>query len=157
MGRRKKARKPPPKRKALQALDGVFNCPFCNHEKSCDVKMNRDRNTGYISCRVCLEDFQTTINYLSEPIDVYGDWIDACESANNWEREGIGCLAIVELVTLWNLRDSRAYCANNCGTQDVPLYSMRFRLNCLHWFRLNSFKYNIVFLFSSAAECVVIQ
>jgi len=82
MGRRKKARKPPPKRKALQALDAVFNCPFCNHEKSCEVKLNRERNTGYISCRVCLEDFQTTINYLSEPIDVFGDWIDACERAN---------------------------------------------------------------------------
>jgi len=39
MGRRRKSRKPPPKRKILEPLDGVFNCPFCNHEKSCDVKM----------------------------------------------------------------------------------------------------------------------
>lgn len=82
MGRRKKARKPPPKRKAIEPLDVVFNCPFCNHEKSCEVKMDRNRNTGIISCRVCLEDFQTSINYLSEPVDVYSDWIDACESAN---------------------------------------------------------------------------
>lgn len=62
MGRRKKARKPPPKRKAIEPLDVVFNCPFCNHEKSCEVKMDRNRNTGIISCRVCLEDFQTSIN-----------------------------------------------------------------------------------------------
>ncbi|XP_022313847.2 transcription elongation factor 1 homolog isoform X1 [Crassostrea virginica] len=82
MGRRKKANKPPPKRKIIQALDTMFNCPFCNHEKSCEVKMDRERNTGFITCTVCLEDYQTSINYLSEPIDVYSDWIDACETAN---------------------------------------------------------------------------
>ncbi|GIX71275.1 hypothetical protein CEXT_121841, partial [Caerostris extrusa] len=43
---------------------------------------DRQRNTGRITCRVCLEDFQTAINYLSEPVDVYSDWIDACETAN---------------------------------------------------------------------------
>ncbi|XP_022251589.1 transcription elongation factor 1 homolog isoform X2 [Limulus polyphemus] len=82
MGRRKSKRKPPPKRKAIEALETQFTCPFCNHEKSCDVKMDRQRNTGQITCRVCMEDFQTSINYLSEPIDVYSDWIDACENAN---------------------------------------------------------------------------
>ncbi|ESN98573.1 hypothetical protein HELRODRAFT_84564 [Helobdella robusta] len=83
MARRKKSRKPPPKRKVIQPLDIVFNCPFCNHEKSCDVKLDHTRKTGYISCNVCLEDYQTPINALSEPVDVYGDWIDACESANS--------------------------------------------------------------------------
>lgn len=39
MGRRKSKRKPPPKRRAIQPLDQMFNCPFCNHEKSCEVKM----------------------------------------------------------------------------------------------------------------------
>ncbi|KAI8774314.1 transcription elongation factor 1 [Biomphalaria glabrata] len=82
MGRRKKANKPPPKRKAIVPLDTLFNCPFCNHEKSCEVKLDRERNTGIITCNVCLEDFQTNINYLSEAVDVYSDWIDACESAN---------------------------------------------------------------------------
>jgi len=43
---------------------------------------DRARNTAYITCGVCSEDFQTTINYLSEPIDVYSDWVDACENAN---------------------------------------------------------------------------
>lgn len=82
MGRRKKANKPPPKRKAIEPLDTLFNCPFCNHEKSCEVKLDRERNTGVITCNVCLEDFQTNINYLSEAVDVYSEWIDACESAN---------------------------------------------------------------------------
>ena len=39
MGRRKSKRKPPPKKKLTGDLDSQFTCPFCNHEKSCDVKM----------------------------------------------------------------------------------------------------------------------
>lgn len=39
MGRRKSKRKPPPKKKMTGNLDTQFTCPFCNHEKSCDVKM----------------------------------------------------------------------------------------------------------------------
>ncbi len=103
MGRRKSKRAPGPKRKAIQPLETMFNCPFCNHEKSCEVKMEKARNTGRIQCNVCLEDFQVrrgkksqlgerlarnsfvaqaSINFLSEPIDVYNEWIDACEAAN---------------------------------------------------------------------------
>ncbi|XP_029998117.1 transcription elongation factor 1 homolog [Sphaeramia orbicularis] len=81
-GAQKSKRKPPPKKKMTGNLDTQFTCPFCNHEKSCDVKMERTRNTGIISCSVCLEEFQTPITYLSEPVDVYSDWIDACEAAN---------------------------------------------------------------------------
>lgn len=39
MGRRKSKRKPPPKKRMTGALDTLFTCPFCNHEKSCEVKM----------------------------------------------------------------------------------------------------------------------
>ena len=39
MGRRKSKRKPPPKKKVTGTLETQFTCPFCNHEKSCDVKM----------------------------------------------------------------------------------------------------------------------
>ena len=38
MGRRRSKRKPAPKRRQ-DPLDKQFNCPFCNHEKSCEVKM----------------------------------------------------------------------------------------------------------------------
>uniref|UniRef100_A0A8P4K0M1 Transcription elongation factor 1 homolog n=1 Tax=Dicentrarchus labrax TaxID=13489 RepID=A0A8P4K0M1_DICLA len=64
MGRRKSKRKPPPKKKMTGNLDVQFTCPFCNHEKSCDVKMERTRNTGIISCSVCLEEFQTPITCI---------------------------------------------------------------------------------------------
>lgn len=82
MGRRKSKRSAGPKKKNIEPLDTLFDCPFCNHEKSCSVKIDRARNTGRIQCAVCMEDFQATINYLSEPLDVYNEWIDACEEAN---------------------------------------------------------------------------
>lgn len=44
--------------------------------------MDRQRFTAKIQCRICLEDYSTPINYLSEPIDVYSLWIDECEEAN---------------------------------------------------------------------------
>lgn len=43
---------------------------------------DKSSNSARITCRVCLEDYQTTVNFLSEPIDVYNDWVDACETAN---------------------------------------------------------------------------
>jgi len=82
MGRRKSKRKPGPKQKNIVPLDIMFNCPFCNHEKSCEVKMDKTKNAAKIQCTICMEDFQATINFLSEPIDVYNEWIDACEAAN---------------------------------------------------------------------------
>ncbi|KAH8261186.1 hypothetical protein KR044_004746 [Drosophila immigrans] len=82
MGRRKSKRKPPPRRKIIQDLDKQFNCPFCNHVRSCDVIIDKMQKSGRINCRVCKESFQTTIISLSEPVDVYNDWIDACEVVN---------------------------------------------------------------------------
>jgi len=82
MGRRRSRRKPPPKTKLVEQLPSNFACPFCNHEHSCEVKMDRARSVGSVKCNVCMEEFQTTINYLSETVDVYADWIDACEKAN---------------------------------------------------------------------------
>lgn len=82
MGRRKTTCKPAPKRKAVEALPTCFDCPFCEHAGACDVKIDKKRNTGLVTCRVCSEDFQTRTNYLTEAIDVYNEWIDECEAAN---------------------------------------------------------------------------
>lgn len=40
------------------------------------------RQVARISCRVCSEEYQTNTNFLSEPLDVYNEWIDACEDVN---------------------------------------------------------------------------
>ena len=78
MGKRKSSRKV---QKAVQKpkLDKVFDCPFCNHTKTVEVKFTWKEKIGSISCRVCAASWQTTITHLSEPIDLYADWIDACE------------------------------------------------------------------------------
>ena len=82
MVKRKSKRQPLRRPKALKPLQTDFDCPFCNHEKSCEVVMNKALRTATITCRKCLEDFVTAISYLTEPIDVYSEWIDAYEAVN---------------------------------------------------------------------------
>ncbi|KAH0467881.1 hypothetical protein IEQ34_002914 [Dendrobium chrysotoxum] len=43
---------------------------------------------GEASCRICQENFSTTITALTEPIDIYSEWIDECERVNNVEDDG---------------------------------------------------------------------
>lgn len=33
-----------------------------------------------VSCKMCKEEWANEINALTEPIDLYSDWIDACEA-----------------------------------------------------------------------------
>jgi transcription elongation factor Elf1 len=82
-------------------LPTQFACLFCNHDKSVSVKIDRKLGVGNLSCKVCGQTFQTTINgafisnkylsltanclmtiALSAPVDVYADWVDACEEVN---------------------------------------------------------------------------
>lgn len=39
-------------------------------------------HAGMVSCVACGEAFTTSIHQLCEPIDVYHDWLDACEEKN---------------------------------------------------------------------------
>ncbi|XP_017086247.1 transcription elongation factor 1 homolog [Drosophila eugracilis] len=82
MGRRKSKRKGAPRQKNIVPLPILFDCPFCNHKQACEVKIDRIKNLGRVSCTVCQEMYQTSANYLTEPIDIYNDWIDACEKEN---------------------------------------------------------------------------
>jgi transcription elongation factor Elf1 len=59
----------------------VFKCPFCSHESSCEVKLDREAETGVIACRVCGEAFQTRISFLSDPVDVFCAWVDELNAA----------------------------------------------------------------------------
>ena len=43
---------------------------------------NFKEGTGTLSCRRCDVNFSTSITYLSDPIDVYTEWIDACAAEN---------------------------------------------------------------------------
>lgn len=44
--------------------------------------MDREINVGTVFCTVCNSQYSTRINALSEAVDVYSEWIDACEAAN---------------------------------------------------------------------------
>lgn len=81
MGKRKSSRKvqkaPRPK------LERVFDCPFCNHNKTVEVLFKKSESKASISCRVCTVSWETKMTPLMEAIDVYSDWIDACEHVNS--------------------------------------------------------------------------
>ncbi|GMH39901.1 hypothetical protein BSKO_07805 [Bryopsis sp. KO-2023] len=81
MGKRK-SRKQPVVTKAKRKLPTLFNCPFCNSDKSVSVTTDKERSTGTCTCGVCGARYCGTVNSLSDPVDVYCEWIDACEDAN---------------------------------------------------------------------------
>lgn len=81
MGKRKKPTRKPQKKIALK-LDTKFNCLFCNHDKSVNCTLDKKNSIGSLQCKICGQAFQTRINGLSQPVDVYSDWFDAVEEVN---------------------------------------------------------------------------
>ncbi|KAH6788708.1 transcription elongation factor-like protein [Perilla frutescens var. frutescens] len=88
MGKRKSTAKPPPK-KRMDKLDTVFSCPFCNHGTSVECRIDMKNLIGEASCGICQESFSTTVDALTEPIDIYSEWIDECERVNALEDEDV--------------------------------------------------------------------
>ncbi|KAL8687022.1 MAG: hypothetical protein Q9218_006691 [Villophora microphyllina] len=52
--------------------------------------MDKKAGIGELSCKVCGQQFQTGINYLSAGVDVYSDWIDACDSVAKEAADAAG-------------------------------------------------------------------
>lgn len=48
--------------------------------------MKLREGTGSLNCRICDASFQMPIHHLHEPIDVFSEWLDACEAAENGVR-----------------------------------------------------------------------
>ena len=76
------------KSKQKEKLPTTFQCLFCNHEKSVSVSIEKKSGVGNLQCKVCGQTFQTNINYLSAPVDVYADWIDACDAVAKQAAKG---------------------------------------------------------------------
>ncbi|KAI9772952.1 MAG: hypothetical protein M1840_008834 [Geoglossum simile] len=93
MGKRKKSARKPQGPKKREPLPSIFACLFCNHEKSVAVKLDKKMGIGQLQCKVCGKSFQSGINYLSAPVDVYSDWVDACDivsgAADNTEGDTV--------------------------------------------------------------------
>ncbi|KAG5366693.1 Transcription elongation factor 1 [Yarrowia sp. B02] len=84
MGKRKSSSAPA--KKVKQTLATQFACLFCNHNDSVVCSMDKKMGIGNLSCKVCGQSFQASINALSAPIDVYSEWIDACEAVAEQEK-----------------------------------------------------------------------
>ena len=82
MGRRRKTAKFGVAPKHKEKIPTAFDCPFCAGSETVACFMDREKQVGLVQCDVCHASFTTMINALSEPVDVYCDWIDACEDAN---------------------------------------------------------------------------
>ncbi|RKF59502.1 Transcription elongation factor 1-like protein [Erysiphe neolycopersici] len=98
MGKRKAAAKKPVGPRKNAPLPSVFPCLFCNHEKSVMVKL--DKKSGYymnlLECiNNCVDrhiDIALLLNSplftdLSAAVDVYSDWVDACDAVAKIDGE----------------------------------------------------------------------
>ncbi len=80
MGRRKRQKVQP--RRPQKRIPRIFNCPSCGKESiSIDlIKPSTLKGEGnaIIKCANpnCNLDYQVKINFLSEPVDAYADFID---------------------------------------------------------------------------------
>jgi len=46
-------------------------------------KLDKKAGIGSLQCKVCGQRFQSNINYLSHAVDVYSEWVDACDEVAN--------------------------------------------------------------------------
>lgn len=53
-----------------------------NHSQTVECKLNLSSNLGTVRCRICDASYQTEITHLTDPIDVYSEWVDKTEEAN---------------------------------------------------------------------------
>ncbi|KAI0079936.1 Elf1-domain-containing protein [Panus rudis PR-1116 ss-1] len=86
MGKRKKSSRKPTGPKRKTPLDTTFTCLFCHHDNSVSVRMDRKEGIAQLFCKVCDQRFQSKVNHLTEPIDIYSEWIDAADAA---ERDAL--------------------------------------------------------------------
>ncbi|KAJ8700124.1 hypothetical protein PTI98_003180 [Pleurotus ostreatus] len=91
MGKRKKSsRKPAPSRQK-DPLDTTFTCLFCHHDKAVTVRIDKKEGVAQLVCKVCDQRYQSKTHHLTEPIDIYSQWIDAADAAQR-EGEALGGL-----------------------------------------------------------------
>ncbi|EIW85174.1 Elf1-domain-containing protein [Coniophora puteana RWD-64-598 SS2] len=83
MGKRKKSSRKPAAAAARrkQPLDTTFTCLFCHHDNSVTVRIDRKEGIAQLACRICDQRYQSKVNHLTEPIDIYSEWIDAADAA----------------------------------------------------------------------------
>mmetsp|Transcript_116944 Transcript_116944/g.203559 ORF Transcript_116944/g.203559 Transcript_116944/m.203559 type:complete len:138 (-) Transcript_116944:1359-1772(-) len=81
MGKRRARAKPVAKKKYTLAT--TYNCPFCDHDGSVDVKMNHAKGHARLQCGLCGVNYQMSITSLDDPVDVYHAWLDKAANIQN--------------------------------------------------------------------------
>ena len=85
-------------------IDTTFTCLFCHHDNSVNVRVDRKEGVALLVCKVCDQRYQSKVNRtsslarvvghpsliplvvivdLTEAIDIYSEWIDAADAAQN--------------------------------------------------------------------------
>lgn len=69
------------KRKAaVEKMDKRFSCLVCHREFMVVCVVNHLVGTGAAKCLACPASFKCPVNRLSQPIDVYSEWVDTQEA-----------------------------------------------------------------------------
>ena len=83
-------------------IDTTFTCLFCHHDNSVNIRVDRKEGVALLVCKVCDQRYQSNVNRtssftcatrhphsslvtpdLTEAIDIYSEWIDAADAAQN--------------------------------------------------------------------------
>ena len=79
---------------AAPKCDTVFDCPYCSHRQTIEVKLERKAGLGKLHCRICGYKYQRRLGPLDKEVDIYCAMIDDAEAANSRKQnDGIGFLA----------------------------------------------------------------
>ena len=70
-------------KQAVPKVETVFDCSFCSHKRCIFVEIDKRKKIAKIKCKICFNDYSQSIKSLTEPIDVYYDWLDKCVEINN--------------------------------------------------------------------------
>mmetsp|Transcript_21970 Transcript_21970/g.38912 ORF Transcript_21970/g.38912 Transcript_21970/m.38912 type:complete len:93 (-) Transcript_21970:133-411(-) len=82
MGRRRRSQKKVATKKRA-TVSKSFKCPFCSMDGSVGCKIDTQKGVASLECRVCGAKYQTTeVNFLTEPIDIFCEWLDRCQEEN---------------------------------------------------------------------------
>jgi transcription elongation factor Elf1 len=64
----------------------TLTCPFYCYPEAVGCHIDRKDWIARAACRICSESYFTSAHTITEAVDIYGEWIDACEVANEGVR-----------------------------------------------------------------------
>lgn len=74
MGRRRRKTTP---RRPVRTIPTIFTCPLCGRN-AVRIEMNRNSGEASVHCGNCDSKATMPITGISEPVDVYGEFVDLC-------------------------------------------------------------------------------